>query len=140
MDDFIGRIVIAIAAIFFAVEFFLHPEFVHGFPLEKITPSWVPLPSLWGYLTGAILLAAGIGLALNQKISDGRNLDWRTDDRLHSIPVSLISVLAHGRITPAILEAMNYVFDTLLYAGTALAWHRHCRAILIAWRKRKCLL
>ena len=43
-----GRIVIAIAAIFFAVEFFLHPEFAPGFPLEKITPSWVPFPSVWG--------------------------------------------------------------------------------------------
>jgi hypothetical protein len=39
-----GRIVIAIAAIFFAVEFFLHPEFAHGFPWEKITPSRVPSP------------------------------------------------------------------------------------------------
>jgi uncharacterized membrane protein len=70
MDDFTGRIVIAIAAIFFAVEFFLHPEFAPGFPLEKITPSWVPFPSVWGYLTGAILLAAGIGLALT------KNLGW----------------------------------------------------------------
>jgi hypothetical protein len=29
-------------------------------------------------------------------------------------------ILAHGGTTPAIMEAMNYVFDTLLYAGTAL--------------------
>jgi hypothetical protein len=63
----LGRIVIAIAAIFFAVEFFLHLEFAPGFSLEKITPSGVPFPSVWGYLTGAILLAAGIGLALTKK-------------------------------------------------------------------------
>jgi hypothetical protein len=31
----LGRIVIAIAAIFFAVEFFLHPEFAPGFPLKR---------------------------------------------------------------------------------------------------------
>ena len=42
-----GRIVIAIAAIFFAVECFLHPEFAPGFPLEKMTPLWVPFPSVW---------------------------------------------------------------------------------------------
>jgi uncharacterized membrane protein len=62
-----GRIVIAIAAIFYAVEHFLHPEFAPGVPLEKMTPSWVPFPSVWGYLAGAILLAAGIGLALNKQ-------------------------------------------------------------------------
>src|ERR1700675_2890418 len=40
-----GRIVIAIAAIFYAVEHFLHPEFTAGVPLELMTPSWVPFPS-----------------------------------------------------------------------------------------------
>src|SRR5450432_2710370 len=62
-----GRIVVAIAAIFFAVEHFLHPEFAPGVPLEKMTPSWVPFPSAWGYLAGAVLLAAGTCLAMNQK-------------------------------------------------------------------------
>ncbi len=62
-----GRMVMAVAAIFFAVEHFLHPEFAPGVPLEETTPSWVPFPSVWGYLAGAILLAAGIGLALNKK-------------------------------------------------------------------------
>jgi uncharacterized membrane protein len=65
-----GRIVVALAAIFFAVEHFIHPEFAPGVPLEKMTPSWVPFPSVWGYLAGGILLAAGIGLALN------KNLGW----------------------------------------------------------------
>src|SRR6202012_3659596 len=62
-----GRIVVAIAAIVFAVDHFLHPEFAPGVPLEKTMPLWVPFPSVWGYLAGAILLAAGIGLALNKK-------------------------------------------------------------------------
>ena len=62
-----GRIVIAMAAIFFGVQHFLHPQFAPGVPLEKMTPSWVPFPGVWGYLAGAILLAAGIGLALNKK-------------------------------------------------------------------------
>jgi hypothetical protein len=31
-----------------------------------------------------------------------------------------IWILAHGGTTPAIMEAINYVFDTLLYAGAAL--------------------
>ena len=67
-----GRIVIGIAAIFFAAELFLHPEFAPGFPLELMTPSWVPFPRVWGYLSGAILLAAGMGPGPEQKTPDSQ--------------------------------------------------------------------
>ena len=115
-----GRIVIGMAAIFFAVEFFLHPESAPGFPLEKLTPSWVPFPTAWGYLTGAILLAAGIGLVLNKK-------PWAATTSIGALMTVVtlvlyvpIWILARGGTTPEIMEAINYVFDTLLYAGTAL--------------------
>lgn len=113
-----GRIVMAIAAIFYAVEHFLHPEFAPGVPLELMTPSWVPFPSLWAYLTGAILLAAGIGLALNKqsRIAAASIGAWMTALTLFLYLVILI--LAHG--APEINEALNYVADTLLYAGAAL--------------------
>jgi uncharacterized membrane protein len=116
-----GRIVLAIAAVFFAVEHFLHPAFAPGVPLEKMTPAWVPFASVWGYLAGAILLAAGIGLALNKKsriaaASIGAVMTFFT--LFLYLP---ILILAHGGSTPEITEAINYVFDTLLFAGTALA-------------------
>ncbi len=116
-----GRIVIGIAAIFFAVEFFLHPEFAPGFPLEKMTPSWVPFPRVWGYLTGAILLAAGVGLALNKK---SRMAATTLGALMTILTVCLylpIWILTRGGTTPEIMEAINYVFDTLIYAGAALA-------------------
>src|ERR1022692_3814325 len=62
-----GRIVIAIAAIFYSIQHFLHPDFAPGVPLELKMPSWVPFPSLGASLAGAVLLAAGIALALNIK-------------------------------------------------------------------------
>ena len=115
-----GRIVIAIAAIFFAVEHFLHPEFAPGVPLEKMTPSWVPFPSVWGYLAGAILLAAGIGLALNKKSRIAAASIGALMTVLTLFLYLLILILAHGGSTPEINEALNYVADTLLYAGAAL--------------------
>jgi uncharacterized membrane protein len=115
-----GRIVIAIAAIFFAVEFFLHPEFAPGFPLEKMTPLWVPFPSVWGYLAGAILLAAGIGLALNKKSRTAATSIGALMTVLTLFLYLPIWILAHSGTTPEIMEAINYVFDTLIYAGTAL--------------------
>jgi uncharacterized membrane protein len=115
-----GRIVIAIAAIFFAAEHFLHPEFAPGVPLEKMTPEWVPLPSVWGYLAGAILLAAGIGLALNK---ESRMAAASIGALMTGLTLCLyvpILILAHDKSTPEITEAINYVADTLLFGGAAL--------------------
>ena len=115
-----GRIVVALAAIFFAVEHFLHPEFAPGVPLEKMTPSWVPFPSVWGYLAGGILLAAGIGLALNKKSRIAAASIGALMTVLTLSLYLLILILAHGGSTPEINEALNYVADTLLFAGAAL--------------------
>ena len=116
-----GRIVIAMAAIFFAVEHFLHPMFAPGVPLAKTMPSWVPVPSLWGYLAGALLLASGIGLALNKKSRMAAASIGALMAFLTLFPYLIILFLAHGGSTPEITEAINYVADTLLYAGSALA-------------------
>jgi len=91
-----------------------------GFPLEKITPSSVPFPSVWGYLTGAILLAAGIGLALNKKSRIAAASIGALMTVLTIFLYLLILILAHGGSTPEINEALNYVADTLLFAGAAL--------------------
>jgi uncharacterized membrane protein len=115
-----GRIVVAIAAIFFAVEHFLHPEFAPGVPLEKMTPSWVPFPSVWGYPAGAILLAAGIGLALNKQSRTAAASIGALMTALTLFLYLLILILAHGGPTPEINEAINNVADTLLFAGAAL--------------------
>ena len=101
--------------------FFLHPESAPGFPLEKITPSWVPFPSVWGYLTGAILLAAGIGLALNKKTRLAATAIGALMTVITLLLYVPIWILARGGTTPEIMEAINNAFDTLFYAGTALA-------------------
>jgi uncharacterized membrane protein len=113
-----ARIVIAIAAIFYAVEHFLHPEFAPGVPLELMTPSWVPFPSVWGYLAGAILLAAGIGLALNKQSRIAAASIGALMTALTLSLYLLILILAHGG--SEINEGLNYVADTLLYAGASL--------------------
>jgi uncharacterized membrane protein len=116
-----GRIVLAIAAIFYALQHFLHPEFAAGVPLEETTPSWVPFPSLWGYLAGAILLAAGIGLALNKKSRIAAASIGALMAVLTLFLYLPILILALGRSTSEINDALNYAADTLLFAGAALA-------------------
>jgi uncharacterized membrane protein len=114
-----ARVVIAIAAIFFGVVHFLHPEFAPGVPLEKKMPLWIPFPSVWGYLAGAILLAAGIALALNKKSRAAAASIGALITFLTLFPYLLILILAHGG--SEVNEGINYVADTLLFAGAALA-------------------
>ena len=90
-------------------------------PLEKLTPSWVPFPSVWGYLAGVVLLTAGIGLALNKKprIAATSIGAFMTAVTLFLyLPIVVFALIGS---TPQINEALNYFADTLLYAGAALA-------------------
>jgi uncharacterized membrane protein YphA (DoxX/SURF4 family) len=114
-----GRIVLAIAAIFYGVQHFLHPQFAPGVPLDLKMPSWVPFPGVWEYLAGAILLAAGVGLALNKKPRIAAASIGGLMTVLTLFLYLVILILAHG--VSEINEALNYVADTLLYAGAALA-------------------
>jgi uncharacterized membrane protein len=113
-----ARCVLAVAAIFFAVEHFLHPEFAPGVPLEKVMPSWVPFARIWGYLAGAILLVGGIGLTQNKQARKAAALIGALMTVLTLLPYFLILVFARG--SSDINEAINYVADTWLYAGAAL--------------------
>ncbi len=114
-----ARVVLAIAAVFYGVQHFLHPKSAPGVPLELITPSWVPFPSVWAYLAGSILLAAGIGLAVNKKARLAAASIGALMTVLTVFLYGLKLIFAHGAAETN--EALNYVADTLLYAGSALA-------------------
>ncbi len=113
-----ARLCIGIPAIFFAVEHFLHPEFAPGVPLEKMTPPWIPIRVVWGYLVGAALLVAGAAMLINQqtrRAATGLGMTITLVVLCIYIPILIV---ANGPADQ--LEAMNYVADTLLYAGTIL--------------------
>jgi uncharacterized membrane protein len=118
----VGRIVIGIAAIFYGVEHFLHPVNVPGVPLEKVMPVWIPGPRLIAYLTGAILLTAGVSILLARKT--------RTAATYLGGWILLLVIFIYGPIlvvslldpsTDVKVEGLNYFFDTLLFAGAILA-------------------
>jgi uncharacterized membrane protein len=113
-----GRLCIAIPMIFFAVEHFLHPKSAPGVPLAKLTPSWVPLGALWGYLTGAFLLAAGIALLVKKK----DRIAAECTGLLIALLVLFIYIplLAPASQPSEMTEAINYIADTLLFAGAIL--------------------
>jgi uncharacterized membrane protein len=114
----IGRFCVAITVIYFGVEQLFHPEFQPGVPDAKLTPAWIPLHALWGYPVGAFLAVAGTALLLNKKP--------RTAAAWIGAVMTLLTVcfylpiLAVAKDPPQMIDAINFVFDTLLFGGTAL--------------------
>jgi uncharacterized membrane protein len=112
----LARYAIAVTAIFFGVEHFLHPEFAPGVPLAKITPAWIPVRLFWAYLAGAVLLASGTCLLINKKS--------RLAATYLGLTILLIVLVVYLPILisiPAdIGNGLNYFADTLMFAGTIL--------------------
>lgn len=111
----VGRYFIALPALFFGVEQILHPEYVPGIPLNKVTAAWVPGRLFWSYLTGTVLLAAAIGLAAKIK------------ERLAAASLGLMILLVVLFVyLPTLVvrptdigNELNFVVDTLMFSGAA---------------------
>jgi uncharacterized membrane protein len=118
----VGRVLIAIATLFFGVEHFLHPAGCPGVPLEKLTPVWIPGRLLIGYLTGAILLLAGASILLARRTRMAATYlgTWLVLLVLFVYGPILIAQISDP--SPAAqVEGINYFADTLLFAGAILA-------------------
>jgi uncharacterized membrane protein len=114
----LARLFVAVPLLFFAVEHFLHPEFAPGVPLAKVTPDWVPIRAFWGYLTGTALLISGAAM-----LGDSRRARFAAT--LLGSLIALLVLFLYLPIfltaaQPELLEGINYVADTLLFAGIVL--------------------
>jgi uncharacterized membrane protein len=114
----LGRLFVACTFVFYAIEHFLFPRFVPGVPLEKMTPAWVPAPTLLAYIVGITLLAAGVGLMIRRT--------RRAAAATAGTVLLLLTIFFYVTIliteirSPLAVEGVNYVGDTLLFAATAL--------------------
>lgn len=119
----IGRGIVALVMIFYGVEHFLFPRFVMGVPLQKLTPAWVPAPVAIAYLLGSTLVIAGACLLIRRSIEiaaagAGSVLLLLTVFFYGSILVA--DLRAGGNNSGLVVEGLNYVFDTMLFAATVL--------------------
>jgi len=118
----VGRVLIAMAAIFFGVQHFLHPYGVPVVPLQKQMPAWIPASAVIDYVTGAFLIAGGVCFLTT----------WKT--RLAATYLGtwilLLVILYYGPMligalaNPSAgvkLEGLNYFADTLLFGATVLS-------------------
>ena len=114
----IVRFYLAATLIFFGAEQLLHPEFAPGVPLGKVTPAWFPLHSFLGYLAGMVLIGGAV-LMLMQKYA-------RTAAGWVGMLLTLLTfllylpILASATKPSEMNEGINYIGDTLLFAGAVL--------------------
>jgi uncharacterized membrane protein len=111
----VPRFFVAIPSIFYGVEHFLHPEYVPGIPLQKLTADWIPGRIFLSYFVGVILMVAGVCLLLNKKARMATTALGLT------ILVTVLWVyLPMLVVAPTDVVALNFFFDTLLFCGAIL--------------------
>ena len=118
----VGRVLIAIAAIFFGVQHFLHPLGLPGVPLQREMPLWVPARPFIDYLTGASLVVAGVCFLLARKT---RMAATYLGGWLVLLVVVIYGPVLFGALADphaaAQVEGINYFADTLLFSGVILS-------------------
>jgi uncharacterized membrane protein YphA (DoxX/SURF4 family) len=114
----IGRVIVAVVLMVYGVELILYPQFAPGVPLGKLTPSWVPGPHVWAFLTGLVCLGGGVAILIRRYCRDGAAVVGLVMTLLTLFLYLPILLMASG--APAVLEGANYVWDTLLFAGAVL--------------------
>ena len=111
----IPRFFVGIPSLFYGVEHLLHPEYVPGIPLRKLTPDWIPGRIFLSYFVGVILILAGVCLLVNKKTRMAATILGLTI-LLTVLWIYLPMLLA----APTDVVALNYFFDTLLFCGAIL--------------------
>jgi uncharacterized membrane protein len=111
----IPRFFVGIPSLFYGVEHFLHPEYVPGIPLQKLTPDWIPGRIFLSYFVGVILIVAGVCLLLNK-----RTRMAATALGLTILLTALWIYLPMLVVAPTDVVALNFFFDTLLFCGAIL--------------------
>jgi len=113
-----ARIWTAMVLIFFGIENILYPQFSPGVPDTMPTASWVPLPTAIAYLTGILLIAFGIAMLATKYAGSGGTLAG-----LLMVLLTLVLYVPQFFIAHSVADhvtAINFIFDTLLFAGTLL--------------------
>src|SRR6266851_9145852 len=111
----VPRLFVGIPLLFYGVEHLLHPEYVPGVPLKKLTPEWIPGRIPLSYFVGVVLIAAGVCLLMNK-----RTRMAATSLGLTILLTVLWIYLPMLLRAPTDIVALNYFFDTLLFCGAIL--------------------
>lgn len=108
----------AAVLVFYGIENLVFPQFTPGVPDVTPTPAWVPAPQLIAYVVGTLFVVFGLLMFSRRFVASA----------CVGVAITLIA-LTIGIFVPdffivstarAQVNSLNFVFDTLLFAGTVL--------------------
>ena len=112
----VARVWTGMVLIFFGIQNILYPQYSPGVPDTQPTASWVPMPHVIAYVTGILLIAFGIAMLVRKYAGSGGTLAG-----LLMVLLTLVLYVPQFFLARNVAEevtAINFVFDTLLFAGT----------------------
>ncbi|HLH06882.1 MAG TPA: hypothetical protein VKW78_06580 [Terriglobales bacterium] len=113
-----ARIWTALVLIYFGTQNVLYPQFSPGVPDTRPALPWVPLPHLTAYITGILLMAFGIAMFLRKYAASAG-----ASAGLFMVLLTVVLYIPDfflAQTVPEDVTAVNFFFDTLLFAGTLL--------------------
>jgi hypothetical protein len=112
----IARFWTAAVLVFYGIENFLFPQFAPGVPSTTPTAAWVLLPTLIAYTAGVLLVGFGIAMFIEKYASAAAA---RAGLLMTLLTVALyVPQWVIARDVAQQVTGINFVFDTLLFAGT----------------------
>jgi uncharacterized membrane protein YphA (DoxX/SURF4 family) len=111
-----ARIFIAVTALVYAVEQFLHADCVPAVPLERVTPTWIWGHTMWAYVAAVAYVVTGALLLIGKKTRAAAT--WL------GLTVLVVEIAVYAPIgwagRASLGDGLNYVMDTLMFCGTVL--------------------
>jgi uncharacterized membrane protein YphA (DoxX/SURF4 family) len=114
----IARVWTAAVLVFYGIEHFLHPELSPGVPDTRLTASWVPLPLEVAVATGILLVASGAAMLIGRYARAGAALGGFLM-LLLTLALYVPEFVRAANVADHV-NALNFIFDTLLFAGMVL--------------------
>jgi uncharacterized membrane protein len=114
----IARMWTACVLVFYGIEHMLYPQLAPGVPSTTPVASWVPAPHVVAYVTGIVLIACGLAMFVRSSAATAAawaGLLMTVLTVALYVPQFFIAHIAADQVT-----AINFIFDTLLFAGMIL--------------------
>jgi uncharacterized membrane protein YphA (DoxX/SURF4 family) len=112
----IARYFVAIPAVFYSFEQFMHGDHVPGVPLEPLTPTYILGHGIWTYVAAVGYAIAGIPLLLGKKTRAAATwlgLTVLFVELVVYVPIAVVERASLGK-------GFNFLGDTLMYCGAVL--------------------
>lgn len=108
----------ACVLVFYGIENALYPQFSPGVPATMLTAAWVPAPHVVAYVTGLMLIVSGVAMCFTRTAASAAA--W---SGLLMTALTVVLYVPQFFIATSVADqvnAINFIFDTLLFAGMLL--------------------